>query len=158
TGQAAGPTPAGAWNDWHDDGGPAVPDPPMYLLPVLDLLGGQVVRGVAGRRQEYRPVVSRLAASADPLVVAQAFREHFGLTVLYLADLGALGGAPPALSTYRALREGGFRLWVDAGLRRPADADPLAETGVEGIVAGLETLEGPAALAELCAMYRPERV
>src|SRR5437660_464634 len=33
---------------------------PMRVLPVLDLLGGQVVRGVGGQRHQYRPVVSRL--------------------------------------------------------------------------------------------------
>ena len=33
----------------------------MEVIPVIDLLGGQVVRGVAGRRDEYRPIVSQIA-------------------------------------------------------------------------------------------------
>src|SRR6516165_4217646 len=110
----------------------------MRLIPVMDLLKGQVVRGVAGRRHEYRPVVSRLTTSAEPLAVARAFRGHFGLTELYLADLDAIAGAPAALATYEALHEDGFRLWVDAGIRRPEDARPLAGAAVAGLVAGLE--------------------
>jgi phosphoribosylformimino-5-aminoimidazole carboxamide ribotide isomerase len=121
----------------------------MRILPVLDLMNGVVVRGVAGRRADYRPVLSRLTASCHPLDVAAAFRAHFGLTELYVADLDAIAGAAPALSLYTELRAAGFRLWVDAGLRA-ADAGPLVCAGVEGVVAGLETLPGPQALAELC--------
>jgi phosphoribosylformimino-5-aminoimidazole carboxamide ribotide isomerase len=120
----------------------------MRILPVLDLLGGQVVRGVAGRRQEYRPVVSRLTRSSRPLDVARAFRDHFGLTELYVADLDAIAGNEPAWPTFTALREEGFRLWVDAGVRESPAGRELMECGL-GVVAGLETLAGPAVLAEL---------
>jgi phosphoribosylformimino-5-aminoimidazole carboxamide ribotide isomerase len=130
----------------------------MRVVPVLDLKDGMVVRGIGGRRDEYRPVVSRLTASARPLDIARAFRDHFGLTDLALADLDAIAGQPPALGVYTALRSDGFSLWVDAGLRHAADAEPLAAAGVEGIVAGLETLAGPSALAELAQRVGAGRV
>src|SRR5262245_21166404 len=123
----------------------------MKLIPVLDVKGGIVVRGVAGRRDDYRPLVSRLSASCEPVAVADAFRRHFGLTELYLADLDALAGAAPALALYRSLS--GFHLWVDAGLRQAADAAPLVDAGVDSLVAGLETLVGPDELAALCRAY-----
>jgi phosphoribosylformimino-5-aminoimidazole carboxamide ribotide isomerase len=129
------------------------PETRLRVVPVLDLLRGQVVRGVAGRREEYRPVVSSLTPSREPRTIARAFRDHFGLTTLYLADLDAIAGGVPALATFAELRHDGFRLWVDAGIRRTADAAPLADAGVEGLVAGLETLTGPAALRELCGAY-----
>src|SRR5260370_41727564 len=75
----------------------------MQVLPVLDLLNGVVMRGGAGRRSEYRPVVSHLVASAEPLAVAEAFRTHFGLNELYLADLDAIAGRELSLPAYRAL-------------------------------------------------------
>ena len=121
----------------------------MPVLPVIDLLGGQAVRGVAGRREEYRPVVSRLTDSAEPLAVAGALREHFGFDELYVADLDAIAGQPPALATYRAWHDAGFRLWVDAGLRRADDAQPLVAAGVSSVIAGLESIAGPSVLAEL---------
>ena len=71
----------------------------MGILPVLDLKQGLVVHGVAGRRDEYQPIVSRLTNSARPLDVAKALREHFGFDQLYLADLDAIRGLPPALAT-----------------------------------------------------------
>jgi len=130
----------------------------MLIIPVLDLLKGQVVRGVAGQRQNYRPIASKLTNSAAPLDVAAAFRDHFGLSLLYLADLDAIGGSPPSLDVYQALREKGFRLWVDAGLRQARQAGPLAQAGVEGIIAGLETLAGPDELAQLCDGVGTERL
>src|SRR5881398_3704297 len=98
----------------------------MRTIPVLDLLGGQVVRGIGGRRHEYRPVVSGLTASSAPLDVARAFAERFGLRELYLADLDAIAGAGPGWATYAGLRAAGFALWVDAGVRDLAQALAVA--------------------------------
>jgi phosphoribosylformimino-5-aminoimidazole carboxamide ribotide isomerase len=111
------------------------------VVPVLDLLGGCVVRGVAGRRHEYRPIVSRLTTSSKPGDVATAIRNRFGLDELYLADLDAIAEARPAVNVYEELRTLGFSLWVDAGLRRADDAATLGL--VAKLVAGLETLAGP---------------
>ena len=65
----------------------------MRIIPVLDLLKGQIVRGIAGQRQEYRPIVSKLSASSNPLDVARAFRDHLNFTLFYLADLDAITGS-----------------------------------------------------------------
>ena len=124
----------------------------MQILPVLDLMHGVVVRGIAGRRADYRPIVSRLVNSAEPLAVAEAFRRIFGLDELYVADLDAIGGQGPALGTYRELIGLGFRLWVDAGVRERPRADEVAAEGA-GIVVGLETIGGPAALAEVFRVH-----
>jgi phosphoribosylformimino-5-aminoimidazole carboxamide ribotide isomerase len=130
----------------------------MRILPVLDVMNGQVVRGVAGRRHEYRPIVSQLAPCADPGIVAEAFREHFGFEEIYVADLDAILGKPPALAVYDDLQRRGFRLWVDAGLRAAGDAAPLEARGVSSIIAGLETLAGPGVLAELLQRVSPRRL
>ena len=123
----------------------------MRILPVLDLKAGQVVHGIAGRRSEYRPVVSRLTPSADPRDVAAAFLTHFGLKELYVADLDAIAGAPPALATFASLHALGCILCVDAGLHTAEQAEPLLAAGVVRVVAGLETLAGPQELARLTA-------
>jgi phosphoribosylformimino-5-aminoimidazole carboxamide ribotide isomerase len=124
----------------------------MRILAVLDLMDGKVVRGVAGRRRDYRPVISRICASSDPLEVARAFRDHFGLTDLYIADLDAIGGGNPAFPTYSELRSDGFHLWIDAGVKEIKRVQLLAEAGVERIIVGLETA-WPAVLADACASY-----
>jgi 23S rRNA pseudouridine1911/1915/1917 synthase len=126
---------------------------PLRVLPVIDLRNGVVVRGVGGRRDEYRPIVSQVASSSAPLDVAEAFRQNFGFTELYLADLDAISGGSPSLSLFAQLIARGFTLWVDAGLRQAAQADELRSVGVERLVAGLETLASPEELTVLCERY-----
>jgi phosphoribosylformimino-5-aminoimidazole carboxamide ribotide isomerase len=130
----------------------------LRILPVLDVMGGIVVRGVGGRREEYRPIVSRLTDSTWPLDVARAFRDHFGLDHLYVADLDAIGGQRPALGVYAALHADGFRLAVDAGVRQAADGEVPARAGVAEVVAGLETIAGPEVLRELCRRFDASRL
>jgi phosphoribosylformimino-5-aminoimidazole carboxamide ribotide isomerase len=130
----------------------------MRILPVLDLMGGHVVRGVAGRRSEYRPLVSRLCASSDPVAVALALRDHLGLAELYVADLDAIQCATPAWSIYAALQAAGFRLWLDAGIRTVEDAVAISRAGILHIVAGLETLADRETLGRLCNQLGSDQV
>jgi phosphoribosylformimino-5-aminoimidazole carboxamide ribotide isomerase len=130
----------------------------MRILPVLDIKSGQVVRGIAGRREEYRPIVSTLTASSTPIDVARAFRDHFGFKELYLADLDAIAGAPPALPLYGDLGALGFSRWIDAGIRDEQSVRPLVDAGVESIIAGLETVAGRFTLAAILNIVGPERL
>jgi phosphoribosylformimino-5-aminoimidazole carboxamide ribotide isomerase len=120
-------------------------------------MNGVVVRGVGGRRDEYRPIVSRLTSSTDPIEVARALTDAFRPRELYLADLDAIRGTPPIVGVYRAIRELGVRLWVDAGVRDAGSARVVADAGCD-VVAGLETVPGPEVLTEIVAAVSPERV
>jgi phosphoribosylformimino-5-aminoimidazole carboxamide ribotide isomerase len=130
----------------------------MRIIPVLDLLGSEVVRGVAGRRDQYRPVQSRLVEGSDALSVARAIRTGFGLSQLYVADLDAILHQRPNHSILHALGADRFSLLVDAGLRCCEEASPIFDTGVDQVVAGLETLEGPKELAGLISRYGTSRI
>lgn len=122
----------------------------MHVLPVLDLLGGLVVRGVGGRRDEYRPIESWLSAGADPLAIARGFRDQLGLTRLYVADLDAILHARPNCEVYGRLSADGFTLMIDAGLRDVTQAEALLAAGATQVIAGLETWSSPEELARLC--------
>ena len=129
----------------------------MRVIPVLDLMAGQVVHGLAGQRHLYRPIQSKLTPSCLPLEVALAFRDQFHLTEIYLADLDAIAGVSPAFPILKELQQAGFRLWVDAGIRDMNQARRLFESGVDTLVVGLETIEGPETLARI-AKDSPKRV
>jgi phosphoribosylformimino-5-aminoimidazole carboxamide ribotide isomerase len=125
----------------------------MRILPVIDLMAGKVVLAVGGRRHEYRPVSGRLCEGSSPLSVARAFRQHFGLSELYLADLDAIGGRSPVLGIFAELLNDDFELWVDAGVRTIDEARALGDMGA-GVVVGLETLMGPNALSDILTANR----
>lgn len=84
------------------------------VIPVMDLMIGQIVLARCGDRESYRPVHSKLSSDAGPVAVARALFNQTGCDCLYLADLDSFEGASPSWEVYRDLMEPGFRLWVDA--------------------------------------------
>src|SRR5947208_11216238 len=98
------------------------PDKRVRIIPVIDVMDGQVVRAVGGRRELYQPLESRITASTDPAVVAAAMLRTVGVNELYVADLDGLRGHRPRLGWIGSLGENGARVMVDSGVRLPADA------------------------------------
>lgn len=129
----------------------------MRIIPVIDVLNGIVVRGVGGRRHEYKPIISQLTSSVDPVDVAHALIDATQAREVYLADLDAIAGSPPAINTYQTILGHGVRLWVDAGVSNAESAMRVAESGCD-VVAGLETLSGPEALSEVVGTVGPEQI
>jgi len=124
---------------------------------------GEVVRGVAGRRSEYRAIESRLCKSAEPGVVAQSLVKHFQFDQLYVADLDAIAGAAPAWDTYEQIASSGVRLIIDAGITDVACARKLAAysaagTPLTGVIAGLESVESPRLLREIVETVGQDRL
>ena len=66
---------------------------------------------------------------------------------MYIADLDAIRRAQPSW-TYASIRAGAALL-VDAGVREAAQAQRLADAGIDRIIVGLETLAGPAELRRI---------
>lgn len=119
----------------------------MIVLPVLDLLDGRVVRGIAGRRDEYRPIVSSLTASNDAFDVVRAIRDRFDLNRFYVADLDGILKQQPNLSLLEQLIASDVELLVDSGVANSADAQTLLKVGVTRVIVGLESCRTPDDLA-----------
>ena len=120
----------------------------MRIVGVIDLIGGVVVRAVAGRRESYRPIVSPLCEGSAPLEVAESLLA-LGVRELYVADLDAIAGSDPAWAVLESLVRLNVPLWVDAGVRELSCAARLAALEVPSIVVGLESVPDPATLQQL---------
>jgi len=129
----------------------------MQLIPVIDLMQGQVVRGVRGDRQAYRPIVSQLCDGSDPATVARALCSHCASSRLYVADLDALMGRAAQVAVLRRLREAlpEVELWLDAGFADAPAAEALRSAlpggGAVVPVFGSESLASREALARASA-------
>ena len=132
----------------------------MRIIPVMDLKDGQVVHAIRGRRDEYRPIRSSLITSSSPGAVATAFRDRLGFRELYVADLDAIAGMQPAWELYRELAGLGLRLIVDAGVRDLTTAGAVRCAAGSGavVVLGLETVPGPAFIAQVVATIGAESI
>jgi phosphoribosylformimino-5-aminoimidazole carboxamide ribotide isomerase len=130
----------------------------MRIVPVLDIMAGQVVRGIAGRRTEYQPIRSTLTSSCSPIDVARAVSERFDLREFYLADLDAITGQRPAAQVYEELADAGYPLWVDAGLSNIESLQSRESPAVRRWVVGLETLTSLADLRGMIDLVSSDRI
>ncbi len=128
----------------------------MQVIPVLDIQNRLVVRGVAGEREKYQPIQSKLVDSARPQDVGRALVTLLGATTVYVADLDAIVKGKLNQRIYEQLSKLGLRLWLDAGVGDVERAEMVLERCgglAPDLVVGLETLESPAALQELVRIF-----
>ncbi|MBM4003398.1 MAG: nickel transporter [Planctomycetes bacterium] len=135
----------------------------MRILPVIDLLGGQVVHAVRGERAGYRPLRTHLINGSDPADLAAALRSQFGWQSIYVADLDAIQGRSANRPQIDQLLAAQYDVWLDAGLTSLDVAVQWSELEVSGhrlrsIIVGLESLRSARELRELVLRLSPERV
>jgi phosphoribosylformimino-5-aminoimidazole carboxamide ribotide isomerase len=133
----------------------------MRIIPVIDLKGGVVVHAVAGERQRYKPIRSRLVGSSDPFAVAEAFRVC-GFGELYVADLDAIGGGLIDMVSLQRLGDAGLQISLDAGVSCLARARELARLPDQiptlgSLVLGLESLVDSKLLGQSLGVLGPGR-
>ena len=125
---------------------------PMNVIPVIDLMGGQVVRGVAGERDQYQPIQSHLVEGSEPGEVARALQPFAAEGILYVADLDAIQGGDVDWSSLSQVAATGLEIWLDAGITNLQRAIEVSQWRTEngqllsGIIVGLESIVGPSAL------------
>jgi len=89
----------------------------MQVIPVIDLMGGWVVRAKGGARETYRPIVTPLSATAAPEDVVAGLLRLAPFSALYIADLDAImgkGDNGAALARLKAAFPA-LELWIDNG-------------------------------------------
>lgn len=137
------------------------------ILPVIDLQGGVVVRGVGGQRENYRAVTSQISDAPNPSAVAAAFKAKFGFTDCYVADLDGIVRQQVDATAIGAVHAAGLAIWLDAGLGTVADFERVTEQLAKGQVGsasvrkwivGLESLADLASLAPLLTEIGPEHL
>ena len=136
----------------------------MRIIPVIDIRNGIAVRAVAGERNRYRPLVSRLTDSVEPAEVLKALQREFGFSSCYVADLDAIEtrfscdgpGRASCTSrcTFAEMVRTGMKLILDAGVRSVDDARDLLDLGIDQVVLSSESLPDVSALPAL--LERPD--
>lgn len=118
-----------------------------------------MVRGVAGRRAEYRPLVSPISPNSDAAELAVNFRNVLSHNRLYLADLDAIEGREGnGLEVVRQLSSLGFLVWVDAGVKSAEEVGRLLAAGAERVIIGSESVSEMEVVSECVQAYGPSRL
>ncbi|MHA2141693.1 MAG: HisA/HisF-related TIM barrel protein [Candidatus Thorarchaeota archaeon] len=124
------------------------------IIPVMDIMNGQVVHGIAGKRNAYRPIVSSIVKGADPLDVAEAFKDIFDVNRVYIADLDAIRGIGNNIAIVTDIVDTiGLEILLDGGARNATDIGKLLETGIQSAIVATETLASQNDLTEILQVH-----
>lgn len=131
----------------------------MRIIPVLDILNGQVVHGIKGERNKYAPIQSKLTTSTKPLDVALAFKSYFPINELYIADLDAIlyqNSTLPYLP--EIIDQTKVNIMLDAGIDDLSAVQSLLQKGVGKIIIGTETLQSLSNLEAILIKISPQKL
>lgn len=114
----------------------------LNLIPVIDLLHGQVVHAREGRRSEYAPIHSNLCEGADPETIMAALLRLHPFRTFYFADLDAIQRQGSNYEVLNRLhhRFPAVELWVDAGIADEIALSQWVSAGLGRTVIGSESL------------------
>jgi phosphoribosylformimino-5-aminoimidazole carboxamide ribotide isomerase len=123
---------------------------PFHLIPVMDLMGGQVVAAQGGQRSQYLPLCSPFCPDSNPHTLLESF-TRLGFNTVYVADLDAILGKGNHLVEIAQAMEAfpELTLWLDGGfhsaqqlneVRARLASTPVLQSRLQ-LVVGTETFE-----------------
>ncbi|MHA1629047.1 MAG: HisA/HisF-related TIM barrel protein [Candidatus Heimdallarchaeota archaeon] len=135
----------------------------MKVIPVLDILDGVVVHGVAGKRKNYRPIEqSIISSSPEPFIVASNFAEKLGLKTFYIADLNLIQKTENSNcnenSIWQIAQNKRWKIMLDGGVETVNEAIKLFSWGVDKVILGTETIESLETVSELVKVVGGEKI
>ncbi|MCX5717683.1 MAG: 1-(5-phosphoribosyl)-5-[(5-phosphoribosylamino)methylideneamino]imidazole-4-carboxamide isomerase [Nitrospirae bacterium] len=124
----------------------------MFVIPAIDLKGGQCVRLLQGKEDAVT------IYSDDPASTAKRWEES-GAKLLHVVDLdGAFTGNQKNLDAIIKIRQSvSIDIEVGGGIRDIKKIDGLVSIGINRIILGTAVIENPSLLKDACAKY-PGRI
>jgi phosphoribosylformimino-5-aminoimidazole carboxamide ribotide isomerase len=121
----------------------------VRIIPVIDLLNGEVVHAIRGEREKYRPIISTLAQGSNPEDITRAFISETGCKEIYIADLDAILKKGNNSKVFPLLKQQGVSLIVDAAANDIASVKRVIMAGADRVIIGSETLSDIDQLTEI---------
>lgn len=126
----------------------------MQIIPVIDLMHGQVVHARKGEREHYHLIQSRLSSDSQPINIVNGLRGLYPFTSLYIADLDAIQKRGQHLSVVAELQlaHPELEIWIDAGFSSVAELQPWLDLGVRPVLGSesIADMEAYLAMAKAC--------
>ncbi|MES2501171.1 MAG: HisA/HisF-related TIM barrel protein [Pseudomonadota bacterium] len=92
----------------------------MQIIPVIDLMQGQVVHAKRGIRSQYQAIQSSLCVGSAAFDVIEALLKLYPFQTLYIADLDAILGTGDHADLITQISQSYPKLtiWLDCGIRQ----------------------------------------
>jgi phosphoribosylformimino-5-aminoimidazole carboxamide ribotide isomerase len=90
----------------------------VEIIPVIDVMAGQVVHALRGQRQFYQAIKTPLSPDPSPVCVVRGLLQLADFKTVYVADLDALMGLSPQMAVIEHLVATfpHLHFWMDCGL------------------------------------------
>jgi HisA/HisF family protein len=113
----------------------------LQVIPVIDLMGGRVVRARMGDRASYRSLESPLSPTNDAVDVVRGLLTVYPFPTLYVADLDAIQSNGDNFPALRRIREEfpDLQMWIDNGAADDAALDAVVGANLGAPVFGSES-------------------
>lgn len=108
----------------------------MNIVPVIDLMDGQVVHAKYGDRKHYQPILSTLCGSSAPEDILNGLMRLYPFKQVYIADINAIQGKGEHHHTIKSIREQHphIEIWLDAGINQATIAENWLAMGVLPVI------------------------
>jgi phosphoribosylformimino-5-aminoimidazole carboxamide ribotide isomerase len=122
----------------------------LQVIPVIDLMGGEVVRAQMGDRASYRPLESPLSPTTNAVAVVRGLLTVHPFLTVYVADLDAIQRNGDNCAALRRIRAEfpALQLWVDNGVADLAALEALICADLGMPVIGSESQRDSRLLAQ----------
>jgi len=132
----------------------------VKIIPVIDLMGGDVVHARRGERHAYRPLNSPLCSGSSPADVVAGYLNVHPFAMIYIADLDAImgGGDSSAIIADLRCRFPSVAFWVDNGLSSPGDCRAWLKLGLGDLVLGSEAQRDISVIDSLSPEVAADRI
>ena len=132
----------------------------VEIIPVIDLMGDNVVHARRGERHAYRPLNSPLCSGSKPVDVVAGYLSVYPFTNIYIADLDAIMGQGDSGRIIAELRHAfpGLGFWVDNGLSTVAGCRSWLQLEFGDLVLGSEAQTDHATIDGLAPEIAADRI
>jgi len=111
------------------------------IIPVIDILNSKAVHAIKGERTKYKPLISELFKSSDPIEIIKILNHKYNFNEIYLADLDAIIKKIPNYEIISKITKyKNLRLILDPGIVKSEDIQKFSRFNLKKLILGLETI------------------
>jgi phosphoribosylformimino-5-aminoimidazole carboxamide ribotide isomerase len=111
------------------------------IIPVIDILNSKAVHAIKGERTKYKPLISELFKSSDPIEIIKILNHRYNFDEIYLADLDAIIKKNPNYEIISKITKfQNLKLILDPGIVKSEDILKFSRFNIKKLILGLETI------------------
>lgn len=111
------------------------------IIPVIDILNSKAVHAIKGERTKYKPLISELFKSSDPIEIIKILNHRYNFKEIYLADLDAIIKKTPNYEILSKITKfKNLKLILDPGIVKSEDILKFSRFNLKKLILGLETI------------------